>query len=153
MMGQRMSCANDVSVGQAIAFSRAVEIVELELKVAPIIRQFSDAGAAASTARLIQMAGSSGDASAVTFRRRGLHRPDSFPCTRPLLLSWLISPRRQPRHARFSSVSEGVEYHATQSALAVRKLGEMLASAQAVDHRLGRRWPAFRYIIAGSRYR
>ncbi|WP_337269499.1 HAL/PAL/TAL family ammonia-lyase [Oryzifoliimicrobium ureilyticus] len=175
-----LRCLPSIHGALADALSRAVGIVELELNAAadnPVVLleeqrvlssgnfhtpalslAFETLGlaiaqaAAASAARFLQMTGAS---------RAGLPRYLSavggasagfVPMQKTVAaLMADIRHKANPVMLDFLSVSEGVEDHATQSALAVRKLGEMLklwrlliscellAAAQAVDQRPGHR--------------
>ncbi len=175
-----LRCLAPIHGTLADALSRAVEAVEIELNAAadnPVVlveeQQVLSSGnfqtpalslafetlglavaqaAAASAARFIQLTGSP---------RNGLPRylsPVGGPSAGFVPMQKTVAAlmadirhKANPVMLDFLAVSEGVEDHATQSALAVRKLGEMLelwrlliacemlAAAQAVDHRSGHR--------------
>ena len=175
-----LRCLAPIHGALADALSKAIETVEIELNAAadnPVVlleeQQVLSTGnfqtpalslafetlglavaqaAAASAARFIQLTGSG---------RNGLPRylsPVGGPSAGFVPMQKTVAAlmadirhKANPVMLDFLAVSEGVEDHATQSALAVRKLGEMLeawrliiasemlAAAQAVDHRSGHR--------------
>ncbi|GAA3080398.1 histidine ammonia-lyase [Rhizobium viscosum] len=175
-----LRCLAPIHGALADALLRAVEAVEIELNAAadnPVVllekQQVLSSGnfqtpalslafetlglaiaqaAAASAARFIQLTGSG---------RNGLPRylsPIGGPSAGFVPMQKTVAAlmadirhKANPVMLDFLAVSEGVEDHATQSSLAVRKLGEMLelwrvligcemlAAAQAVDQRPGHR--------------
>ncbi|MBW6424219.1 histidine ammonia-lyase [Rhizobium sp. XQZ8] len=175
-----LRCLAPIHGALADALSRAVEIVELELNAAadnPVVlldeRQVLSSGnfqtpalslafetlglavaqaAAASAARFIQMTGAGRNGLPRYLSPVGMASAGFVPLQKTVAaLMADIRHKANPVMLDFLSVSEGVEDHATQSALAVRKLGEMLelwrlliacemlAAAQAVDQRPGHR--------------
>lgn len=175
-----LRCVAPIHGALAGALSRAIEVVELELNAAadnPVVlldeQQVLSSGnfqtpalslafetlglavaqaAAASAARFIQMTGAGRNGLPRYLSPVGGASAGFVPMQKTVAaLMADIRHKANPVMLDFLAVSEGVEDHATQSALVVRKLGEMvelwrlliacemLAAAQAVDQRPGHR--------------
>ncbi|MDR6666179.1 histidine ammonia-lyase [Rhizobium sp. 1399] len=175
-----LRCLAPIHGALADALSKAIEAVEIELNAAadnPVVlleeQQVLSSGnfqtpalslafetlglavaqtAAASAARFIQLTGSGRNGLPRYLSPLGGPSAGFVPMQKTVAaLMADIRHKANPVMLDFLAVSEGVEDHATQSSLAVRKLGEMLelwrlitacemlAAAQAVDQRPGHR--------------